>query len=211
MHTEYTNLILRYPLLLFFNVASVKYHTLLNLRIALAAHGAQMKVIRSGVFIHALRVAQYAEATRISSQDMWNPSGLAMHSKILERKRTVEEFEMKALLRGNQTCVVYFDAHNWRPESIDTKQVGQVIRILERTGTTPIVGARFLRTVATAEDVKKMKTLENVDKIRGQLVSLLGGTAQALAGTLSNPAAGLALTLEGRQKAMEDEQSSTGT
>jgi ribosomal protein L10 len=208
LHTEYTNLILRYPLLLFFNVATVSYNTLLNLRIALAAHGAQMKVIRSGLFIHALRVAQYVETARVLPQDMWDPSGLAMHAKILERKRTVEEFEMKALLRGSQICVVYFDAHNWRPESIDTAKVGQVIRILERTGRTPVVGARFLRTVATAEDVKKMKTLENINKVRGQLIGLLGGTAQALAGTLSTPAGGLALTLAGRQKAMEEEQGS---
>ena len=95
LHTEYANLILRYPLLLFFNVASTKYHTLLHLHIALAAHGVQMKVIRSGLFIHALRVAQYVESARISAQNMWHPSGLAMHAKIMERKRTVEEFERK--------------------------------------------------------------------------------------------------------------------
>ena len=164
-----------------------------------------MKVIRTGVFLHALRVAQYVEAARILPQDMWDPSGLAMHAKILERKRTVEEFEMRALLRGSQACVVYFDSHTWRPESIETAQVGQVIRILERSGKTPIVGARFLRTVATAEDVKKMRTLESIEKIRGKLIGLLGSTTQALATTLSTPARGLALTLEGRQTAMEVE------
>lgn len=113
---------------------------------------------------------------------------------------------MKSLLKGHQPCAIYFNDFNWRPESIDPVKVAAVIRIVERTGKTPILGARFQRTVTTAEDVKKLRTMESVGKVRGELVGILGGTAQALAGTLSTPAGGLALTLEGRQKAIQEDQ-----
>jgi ribosomal protein L10 len=129
-----------------------------------------------------------------------------MHAKLLPRRRDVEELEMKSLLRGKQACAVYFDDFNWRPESIDPAKIAAVVRIIERTGKTPILGARFQRTVITAEQVRKLRSLPKVDNVRGELVAVLGGPAQALAGTISTPASGLAFTLEGRQKAMEDEQ-----
>jgi ribosomal protein L10 len=118
----------------------------------------------------------------------------------------VEELEMKSLLKGNQPCAIYFNKFNWRPESIDPVKVAAVIRIVERTGKTPILGARFQRRVATAEDVKKLRMMESVGKVRGELVGVLSGAAQALAGTLSTPAGSLAFTLEGRHKAMEEEK-----
>jgi len=129
-----------------------------------------------------------------------------MHARLLPRKRAVEELEMKSLLKGSQPCAIYFNDFNWRPESIDPVKVAAVIRIVERTGKTPILGARFQRTVATAEEVTKLRMMESVGKVRGELVGVLGGASQALAGTLSTPAGCLAFTLEGRQKAMEEEQ-----
>jgi ribosomal protein L10 len=129
-----------------------------------------------------------------------------MHARILPRKRNVEELEMKSLLKGNQPCAIYFNDFNWRPESIDPVKVAAVIRIVERTGKTPILGARFQKRVATAEDIKKLRMMESVGKVRGELVGVLGSAAQTLVGTLTTPAGGLALTLEGRQKAMEEEQ-----
>ena len=206
LHTLYTNLLLRHPILLFFNINSVDFHTLIHLRNALTPHGAEFKVIRRRIFLSALRVAQYVEQTRPRAHELWDPSGLAMHARLLPRKRTVEELEMRSLLKGNQPCAIYFNDFNWRPESIDPAKVAAVIRIVERTGKTPILGARFQRTVATAEDVKTMKIMGSVGKVRGELVGVLGGTAQALAGTLTTPAGGLAFTLEGRQKAMQEEE-----
>jgi ribosomal protein L10 len=129
-----------------------------------------------------------------------------MHAKILPRRRTVEELEMKSLLKGFQPCAIYFNDFNWRPESIDPTKIAAVIRLVERTGKTPILGARFQRSVATAQDVKRLKTMEGVKKLRGELVGVLGGAAQCLAETLSAPAGGLAFTLEGRQKAMDEDQ-----
>jgi ribosomal protein L10 len=129
-----------------------------------------------------------------------------MHAKLLPRRRNIEELEMKSLLKGSQACAVYFDDFNWRPESIDPVKINAVVRLIERTGKTPIVGARFQRTVITAEQVKKLRTVPKAERVRGELLAVLGGAAQALAGTLSTPASGLAFTLEGRQKAMEDEQ-----
>ena len=185
---------------------AVDFHTLLNLRNALAPLGAGFKAIRKGVFISALRVAQYVEATRPRPNELWDPSGLAMHSKMLQRQRTVEEYEMKALLKGNQTCTIFFNDFTWRPEGIDLLKLATVIRIVERTGKTPIIGARFQRTVATAEDVKQLKFMESVSKVRAELAGVLSAAAQALAGTLAMPAQSLAFTLEGRHKAMEEEQ-----
>jgi ribosomal protein L10 len=209
LHTQYTNFLLRHPVLLFCNVFSADFRTLLNLRIALAAHNARIKVIRRRIFISALRVAEYIESTRTGLYDMWDPSGLAMHAKILPRKRNTEEFEMTTLLRGSQTCAVYFDEFNWKPESIDLAKIATVTRIIERTGKTPILGGRFQRTVITAADVKRLRTVPDVSRGRQELVGALGGAAQTLAGTLSAPAAAVAWTLEGRQKAMEEEQGTT--
>ena len=192
-------------MLIFFNIVSVDFHTLINLRIALAPHGAHLKVIRRRIFLSALRVAEYVEATRTRPHEMWDPSGLAMHAKILPRRRDVEELEMKSLLKGSQACVVYFDNFNWRPESIDPATIAAVTRIIERTGKTPILGARFQRTVITADDVKRLRMMPKVEQVRSELAGVLGGAAQTLAGVLSAPAAGVAFTLEGRQKAMEDE------
>jgi len=192
-------------MLLFFNVNSVDFHTLIHLRIALAPYGANFKVIRRRIFIAALRVAEYVEASRTRPYEMWDPSGLPMHAKILPRRREIEELEMKALLKGNQTAAVYFDDFNWRPESIDTAKIDAVAKIIERTGKTPILGARFQRTVINAEDVKRLRSVKKVDQVRGELAGVLSGPAQIVAGILSAPAAGVAFTLEGRQKAMEEE------
>lgn len=129
-----------------------------------------------------------------------------MHAKILSRKRTAEEFEMKSLLKGSQTCAVFFDDFNWRPESIDLGKLMAVMKILEGNRKTPVLGARFQRRVASAEDLNRLKTVVSVEKIREELVCLLTGPAQVLAGTLCSPAQGLAFTLERRHKAMEEEQ-----
>jgi len=137
---------------------------------------------------------------------MWDPSGLAMHAKIIPRKRDVEELEMTTLLKGSQPCAIYFDDFNWKPESIDPGKIAAVTRIVERTGKTPILGARFQRTVITAEDVKRMRMVPELNRGRQQLVGVLGGAAQTLAGTLSAPAVAVAWTLEGRHKAMEEEE-----
>ena len=168
-----------------------------------------MKVIRRRIFLNALRVAEYVEATR--AKELWDPSGLAMRAKILPRRRSEEELEMKTLLRGSSTCVASFENFNWRPESIDPAQINAVVRLIERTGKTPIVGARFHRTVISAGDVKRLRTLPKAETVNAELVGLLGSAAQTLAGTLSTPASGLAFTLEGRHKAMEEEQGEKGS
>jgi ribosomal protein L10 len=142
---------------------------------------------------------------------MWDPSGLAMHAKILPRKRNVEEFEMKALLKGNQAAAIYFDDFRWRPETIDPVKIAAVIRILERTGKTPIIGARFQRSVITADDLRRLHSMAKVEQVRTELVGVLGGAAQSLAGVLSTPAVGVAFTLEGRQKAMEKDSKEIGS
>jgi ribosomal protein L10 len=129
-----------------------------------------------------------------------------MRAKIIARKRSQEELEMKTILKSQQACAVSFEDFNWRPESIDVAKINTVVKMIERTRKTPIIGGRFQRTVISAEDVKRLRTMPNVDKVRAELVGLLGGAAQTLAGTLSTPAGGLAFTLEGRHKAMEDEQ-----
>lgn len=64
LHTLYTNLLLRHSLLLFFNIASVNFHILINLRTALAPMGIHLKVLRRRVFINSLRVARYVETSR---------------------------------------------------------------------------------------------------------------------------------------------------
>jgi ribosomal protein L10 len=179
---------------------------MVNLRQALDPMGIHLKVIRRRVFIDSLRVARYVEASRTRPGEMWDPSGLAMRSRVQGRKRSDEELEMIALLKGKQACAVYFEDFNWRPDSIDPAKIATVVRMLERTGKTPIIGARLQRTVITAEDVKRFRTVGGMQKVGGELVGVLGGAAQTLVGTLSAPASGLAWTLEGRQKAMEEEQ-----
>jgi ribosomal protein L10 len=163
-----------------------------------------MKVISLKIFINALRVAEYVEETR--TKELWDPSGLAMRAKIIRRKRSVEELEMRTLLKGQLACAVSFDDFNWRPESIDPAKISNIVRIIERTGKLSITGARFQRTVLSAADVKRLQTMPKIQAVRSELVGLLGGAAQTLAGTLSTPAGGLAFTLEGRHKAMEEEQ-----
>lgn len=209
LHTLYTNLILRHPVLLFFNAYGVNFHELTKVRLALAKEGAHMTLIRRRVFISSLRVAEYMESTYTRPYEMWDPSGLAMHAEILSRQRTAQEHEMKALLKGSQVSAVYFNGFNWRPESIEPAKIVSAIRILEKTGKTPIVGARFQRTVATAEDVKRLRDISGIESLRSELVGVLGGTAQVLAGTLSAPSGGLAFTLERRKEAMENEKAST--
>jgi ribosomal protein L10 len=206
LHTLYTNLLLRHSLLLFFNIASVNFHILINLRTALAPMGIHLKVLRRRVFINSLRVARYVETSRTRPGEMWDPTGLAMRSKILDRKRSTEELEMIALLKGKQPCAVYFDDFNWRPESIDPAKIATVVRMLERTGKTPIIGGRFQRGVITAEGVKRLRSVGGHQEVGGELLGVLGGAAQSLAGTLSAPAGGLSFTLQGRQKALEEEQ-----
>lgn len=205
LHTLYTNLLLRHPVLLFFNVNAVDNYTLTHLRNALAPHGAEFRVIRRKVFLAALRVAKYIEASRPRSHELWDPSGLAMHAKILPRRRATEELEMKSLLKGYQPCAIYFNDFNWRPESIDLGKIAAVMRLVEKSGKTPILGARFQRSVATVEDMKRVRSMESVNRVREELIGILGGAAQALAGTLSAPAGGLAFTLERRKKAIEDQ------
>jgi len=180
-----------------------------HLKQALTLYGAHIRVIRSGLFLAALRVAQYVDATRTKSHELWDPSGLAMHAKIRPRRRKPEELEMKKVLKGSQACAVYFDSFNWRPESIDNATIAAVVRILERTGKTPVIGARFMRTAIGRDDVKRLTELPNVQRVREELVALLSGPSQMLSGTLQGAGQSLALTLEGRQKAMEEEQGQT--
>ena len=204
MHSTYVNLLLQNPIILFFDMHKVDTHTRLKLQIALAPHNAETKVIRRRIFTNALRVAKYLETTRPGPREMWDPSGLAMHAKLVARKRSNEELEIKALLKGQQPCALYFNGLDWRPESLDPSRIVAVMNILEKTGKTPLLGARFQRTVVTTEDLKYVGTMESLGKSRSELVGLLGGTARALAATLNSPSGSLAFTLEGRKKAMEE-------
>jgi len=111
---------------------------------------------------------------------------------------------MKALLKGQQPCALYFNGLDWRPESLDPSRIKAVVNILEKTGKTPLLGARFQRRVVTTEDLKHLGTMESLGRSRSELVGLLGGTSQALAAALSSPAGSLAFTLEGRKKAMDE-------
>lgn len=113
---------------------------------------------------------------------------------------------MKTLLKAQQTCVASFENFTWRPESIDPAQINAAVRLIERTRRTPIIGARLQRTAISAEGVKRLRTMPKAETVKAELVGLLGGAAQTLVGTLSTPAGGLAFTLEGRHKALEEEQ-----
>jgi hypothetical protein len=185
----------------------VDTHELIKLRLALVPYNANFKVIRRRIFLNSLRVARYVHSTKTEPHELWDPSGLAMHVKIHGRKRSIEELELNAMIKNSQACALYFDDFNWNPESIETEKVAAVMRILERTGKTPILGARFQRTVVTAELLKHMKTLKgDVGRLHEELAALLGGAAQSLSATLSSPATGLAFTLEGLKKTLEQEQ-----
>lgn len=191
---------------MFINLYKTDAITIVYLRQALTPYGAHLRLIRKGIFLAALRVAQYVEGTRTKSHELWDPSGLAMHAKIRSRRRKPEELELKQVLKGNQACAVYFDSFNWRPESIDTATIAAVVKILERTGKTPIIGARFMRTAIGREDVKRLTELPKVGRLRQELVALLSGPSRTVSGMLQSAGQSLALTLEGRQKAMEEEQ-----
>lgn len=200
----YVNMILRNPVILFFDIDKLDAHTMLHLRFSLAAHKAETKVIRCRIFTNALRVAQYLESTKPPAHHLWDPSGLAIHATLLPRKKSQQELEMKALLKGEQACALTFREMSWR--EVDVTRVLAVLRILERTGKTPVLGARFQRRVVTVEDLKRLREVESLGRSRAELAALLGGTAQVLAGTLSAPAGGLAFTLEGRKQALEEEK-----
>jgi ribosomal protein L10 len=204
MHSLYVNMLLRNPVILFFDIDKVDAHTMLNLRFSLAAYKAETKVIRRRIFTNALRVAQYLEQTKPPTHHLWDPSGLALHATLHPRKKSQQELEMKALLKGEQTCAVTFAGMSWR--EIDVVRVLAVLRILERTGKTRVLGARVQRRVVLVEDLRRLREVESLGRSRAELAALLGGTAQVLAGTLSAPAGGLAFTLEGRKQAMEEEK-----
>lgn len=206
MHSTYVNMILRNPVILFFDIHKVDTHTLLDIRLAISKYNAETKVIRRRIFTNALRVAKYLEASRPGPGEMWDPSGLAIHAKLVPRRRSTEELEMKDLLKGQQPCALFFNDLEWRPEALDAQRILEVMEVLEKTGKTPILGARFQRRVVTAEDLKHIRGVESLGTSRSELVALLGGTAQALTGTLSSPSGSLAFTLEGRKKAMVEEE-----
>jgi ribosomal protein L10 len=200
LHTVYANLLLRHPVILFINNNGVDAHTIYGLRLAMREYGADCKFIRRRLFVSALRVVNYIEEARVRPYQLWDPSGLAIRSKLLARKRTGEEYEMRNLLKGSQALAVFFNDFNWRPSSIDPAKIAAVIRLVEQTEKATIIGARFQRKVATAQDLQRLKTMTTHECTCQEVFGVLRRRAKELVGTLTAPAGKLAITLEGRAK-----------
>jgi ribosomal protein L10 len=204
LHTIYANLLLRHPVILFIDLTKVDAHTVLDLRVAMREHGADVKFIRRRMFVSALRVVKYIEQARVRPHEVWHPSGLAMRTRVLMHEKSEEEYEMRNMLKNSQTLAVFFDDFKWRPETVDPKKIAAVIKLVEETDKAKIVGARIQRRVATAESLQKIKGLVSYERSWQELFGVLRGRGNAVAGTLTAPLGKLALTLEGRAKAMKE-------
>ena len=184
---------------------------LLKIRSDLKTLGAKLRVIRVGIFEHAVRVATVKSR---SEQHAKLDSNSRAISRLAKQKTTTTagaaSLDMTQLLTG-PVCAI-----TWPSAATDSSS-GETIEVtpdvLKRTMTTIdgtggkllLLGGKFSNQVFSIDSLARVSKLPGLDILRGQVLSVLGSPAARLSQLLGTPGAALSRTLAGRQADLEKE------
>lgn len=194
---------------------------LLKIRADLKQVGARLRIIRVGIFEHAVRVSTFLQKGALSDdQRKWQVNSKAM-SRYVKRNAVIQGLDVTQLLSG-PICTVTFPDSSSTANSTTTAAPTEGTEMSERREVTPerlnktmkvvsntqgrllLLGGKFENQVFTVDSLDRISTLPGLETLRGQLLSLLGAPALKLTQILGAPGQQLARTLEGRKLALEE-------
>lgn len=226
MHADYVSYYTSNPTMLILQHNNLTQAQLLKIRANLKSVGAKLRVIRVGIFEHAVRVASFTQSQELTpEQREWEVNSKAM-SRYVKRNEIMKGLDLTQLLSG-PVCAITFptesiphsanDSHatttntglqqeGEASKSLSPEHLKKTIRVIsESQGRLLLLGGKFDGQVFTVDSLDRISSLPDLVTLRGQLLSLLGAPAMRLSQILGTPAQQLTRTFEGRKLALEGE------
>ncbi|BFZ54454.1 hypothetical protein PYCC9005_001491 [Savitreella phatthalungensis] len=215
LHAKYVHLVNNHKdsLLLFAQHNNLRQSEWNALRASLAKQvpGSKVTVLRSGIFDHAMRVAQVV--SKETSLGV-NSRGAADLARELKEKHApdaeagAQQLDLRNVLGGPLCALtVPLDA-----QGSDSGTLKRILKLADATnGRLLVLGGAFSGVTFDRPSLDKVAALPPLDTLRAQLVGLLNYAAGGqLVGVLGAPARQAYRTLEGRRLALESESTDPG-
>lgn len=211
LHAEYVDYYSTNKTMLILQHNNLTQSQLLKIRSDLKTSNAKLRVIRVGIFEHAVKVATVKDSPDFA--ESWNVNSKAI-SRSAKKNKVVDGLDLTQLLTG-PICAVTFPtsveaAAGGERKEVTPADLKAVIGTIQKTqGKLLLVGGKFEGQVFSVDSLDRVSKLPGLDILRGQVLSLLGAPAFRLSQLLGTPASVMGRTLEGRKVAMEEEQGSS--
>ncbi|ORY81466.1 hypothetical protein BCR37DRAFT_45887 [Protomyces lactucae-debilis] len=220
LHADYVDYYRRHRTMLLLQHNNLTQADLLKLRTEFKALGARIRIVRVGIFQHAVRVAEVTKADEALQQLDVNSKQVYKLTKRLGRERLGVGLRLTDLLSG-PICAITFNpspqqastATETREETVSNDAVEpealqKVLSLVKSTNNKMLLlGGKFEDTVFAVDALERVSQLPALPILQGQLLSLLGASAQRLVALLGSPAQRLAATVDGRRVQLEEEGS----
>jgi ribosomal protein L10 len=184
----------------------------LKLRTDFKALGARVRVVRVGIFEHAVRVAEVTKAEEALQSLNVNSKQVYKLTKRHGRERMGAGLRLTELLAG-PVCAMTFEP---APASTDTQAgtdsvepatLQKVLALIRSTNNKlMLLGGKMDDSVFAVDSLDRISKLPALPELQGQLLGLLSASAQRLVALLGSPAQRLAATVDGRRVQLEEEQ-----
>lgn len=223
MHADYVSYYKSNPTMLILQHNNLTQAQLLKIRGDLKSVGAKLRVIRVGIFEHAIRVATFmSDSPMTETQNKWQVNSKAM-SRHVKTNNPIKGLDVTQLLSG-PICTITFpqdpvvdrslgagqEQQLEADKSVSPDRLKKTIRVVSETqGRLLLIGGKFDGQVFAVDSLDRISALPGLDTLRGQLLSLLGAPAARLSQLLATPGQQLGRTLDGRKLAMSEEQAET--
>lgn len=178
LHADYVNYYTQHQTMLILQHNNLTQAQLLKVRSDLKAIGARLRVVRVGIFQHAVKVAAIQDITDVNSKSA------SAKAKQLAKK---DPNSITQLLAG-PICTITFDD----PSPTTLKKT---IAAITSNRQLLLVGGKFEERVLPFASLDQVSRLPSQITLQGQLLNLLGSPAAKLAQILSTPTAKLLNTL----------------
>lgn len=208
MHAEYVSFYKANPTMLVLQHNNLTQAQLLKIRTELKPLGARLRIIRVGIFQHAVKVvalqAQSGEKSRIQSLDV-NSIVMSKRAKA-NPTRDARALDLTNLLIG-PVCTITFSRDASGTVDVSPETLKKTLSVVSSTRSQLILmGGKFENRVFGFRSLERVTQLPDLTTIRGQLLSLLGASASRITQLLGSPASSLGRTLEGRKVALQEQE-----
>lgn len=212
LHADYVSYYANNPTMLILQHNNLTQQQLLKIRSDLKALGAKLRVIRVGIFEHAVRVATVQ--SRSAKHAKLDANSKAVSKLAKQRQKDLEgaQLDVTQLLTG-PVCAITWPAASLASsgEGGETQEVSpdtlkRTMATIEGTsGKLLLLGGKFSNQVFSIDSLARVSKLPGLDILRGQVLSVLGSPAARLSQLLGTPGSALSRTLAGRQADLEKE------
>lgn len=220
LHADYVSYYANNPTMLILQHNNLTQQQLLKIRSDLKTLGAKLRVIRVGIFEHAVRVATVKSRSKQHAKLDANSKAISRLAKQKGTKLTTDRtsLDVTQLLTGPVCAITWPAASTSNPQDVGQVAPEEVTpEVLKKTMTTIestggkllLLGGKFSNQVFSIDSLARVSKLPGLDILRGQVLSVLGSPAARLSQLLGTPGAALSRTLAGRQADLEKETQTT--